>query len=238
MLNVKRRRGPGAPAVLPIGSSCRSLVRAGRSFDFFCSRSDAMPVTIDLTRLPLALSAGLIAIALAGLAGCGSGSGETPKSAGPKPTANDGHAHDHGAGDRPAPHGGHIIELGRNHQYHAELVEDEKAHSVTVYILDKDMKELPIDQRSVVVNLVVDGKAQTFELTAAGAQEGKASRFVSSGKALFEALHEHEATGKLRVTINGSPYSGEIAHDHDHDHDHDDHDHDGKEHKHDHKHKH
>lgn len=140
---------------------------------------------------------------------------------------DDDHAgHDH-EGEHEGPHGGHVVELGRNHEYHAELVEDESAGSVTVYILGKDLKELPIAQSSIAMNLVVDGQARSFELAASSAQDGKASCFVASGKELFEALHEHEASGKLRVTIDGTPYTGAVEHHHHHgDEDHDDHDHD------------
>ncbi len=133
--------------------------------------------------------------------------------------------HDHSA-EHEGPHGGHVIELGLNHQYHAELVENEDAHAVTVYMLDKDMKELTIDQATITMNLMVDGKAQSYELAAAGVAGGKASQFNAADKSLFEALHEHEASGKLRVTIDGTPYSGEVEHHHHEGHDeHDGHDH-------------
>lgn len=146
---------------------------------------------------------------------------------GPPPATggNDDHSgHDHAA-EHEGPHGGHVIEMGRNHEYHAELVENELASSVTVYVLDTDMKELAIDQPSIVMNLVVDGQGKSFELTANGSTNGIASRFDATDKTLFEALHVHEATGKLRITINGTPFSGEVEH-HDHHDDHDDHGHD------------
>ena len=120
---------------------------------------------------------------------------------------------DHG-GEHQGPHGGHIIELGRNHEYHAELVENEEAGTVMVYILDKNMKELGIDQASIMMNLLVDGQAKSFELTAAEPTAGIASMFGMTDKTLFEALHDHEASGKLRVTINGSPYTGDVEHHH------------------------
>ena len=148
-----------------------------------------------------------------------SGDGTPVDVSGPPP-ATDGHDHDHG-GEHQGPHGGHVIELGRNHEYHAELVENEKAGSVTVYMLDKDLKALEIDQPAIAMNLTVDGQAKMFELAATDATSGKASRFEAADRALFEALHEHEATGKLRVTIDGVPYSGEVEHHH-HDGDHDD----------------
>ncbi|MCA9565765.1 MAG: hypothetical protein KC561_19845 [Myxococcales bacterium] len=129
--------------------------------------------------------------------------------------------HDHAA-EHEGPHGGHVIELGREHAYHAELIEDEQAQTVTVYMLDKDLKELAVDNAPIVMNLTVDGQAQTFELTATNAIDGKSPSFASSGPELFQAIHEHGASGKLRVTIDGTPYSGAVEHHH---HDHDGHDH-------------
>ena len=151
----------------------------------------------------------------------------------PPSGGHEGHDHGdhegHGHGDEhQGPHDGHVIELGRNHEFHAELVEDEAAGMVTVYMLDKDLKELAIDQATIVMNLKVDGQGKTFELVAVDARDGKAARFDASDRSLFEALHEHEATGKLRVTINGSPYSGEVEHHHHGDHDDHGHGHDDK----------
>ncbi|PCI39537.1 MAG: hypothetical protein COB46_08580, partial [Rhodospirillaceae bacterium] len=71
-----------------------------------------------------------------------------------------------------------------------------------------------INQSSIVMNLTVDGQAKTFELTSAGTNGGKTARFDAAGRSLFEALHEHEAAGKLRVSINGTPYSGAVEHHH------------------------
>lgn len=142
---------------------------------------------------------------------------------GPPPDAD--HAgHNHG-NEHQGPHHGHVIELGRSHEYHAELVDDEATGTVTAYILDKDLKELAIDATSITMNLMIDDQSKTFELAAA--TDGQASRFDPQGKALFEALHSHEATGKIRVTINGTPYSGDVEH---HDHHDDDGDHDGHNH--------
>lgn len=133
-------------------------------------------------------------------------------------------AHDH-HGDHKGPHGGHVIELGKGHAYHAEIVEDEDAGVVTVYILDKDIKELAIKQQAITMNLMVAGEAKTFELVAMDATDGTASQFGLIDAALVEALHEHEVSGKLRVTIDGTPFIGKIEH-HDqgdgHGHNHDD----------------
>lgn len=142
---------------------------------------------------------------------------EPARFSGPPPAIGDGHDHeddDHG-NKHLGPHHGHVIELGRSHEYHAEIVENEETGTVTVYILDAELNELAIEQASIVMNLTVDSTAETFELSAVGGSNGKASRFVAGDRALFEALHEYEATGKLRVTIGGIPYTGNVEH-HDH----------------------
>lgn len=152
-------------------------------------------------------------IAIAMVTGCGPANHDDDHD-----HADDNHEH---AEEHEGPHGGHVIELGRDHQFHAELVEDEGNQTVTVYILGEDMKELPIDAATMAMNLVVDGEAKSFELAAVGPVEGKSSQYAGGQTELFEALHEHEASGKLNVTIDGAPYSGVVEH-HDHDEDHGD----------------
>lgn len=144
---------------------------------------------------------------------------------GPPPASEHGHGH---GDEHQGPHNGHVIELGRNHQYHAEIVENDAQQLITVYILGKDMKERPVDATMLTMSFMVEGAPRTFELGAANANSGTASRFDVADTTLFEALHEHEASAKLRVTINGAPYVANVEH-HDHDDGHDDehgHDHD------------
>jgi hypothetical protein len=166
-----------------------------------------------------------VLLALAAFVGCqtesssSSSSGPTPVAESP-PETGDEHAHSHAE----APHGGHLIELGRNHEYHAELVEDHTTEKVTIYILDKDMKPLAIAAENVTFNLAGD-EPQSFELAPADAADGKASSFVTPDTALMEALEKNpEAKGRLEVTIDGVPYNGELVH-HEHDHDHEGHKH-------------
>ena len=47
--------------------------------------------------------------------------------------------HDESAHDHSPKHGGHLIEIGRNHEYHAELVDDHKTESITIYMMDSHM---------------------------------------------------------------------------------------------------
>ena len=64
----------------------------------------------------------------------------------------DDHAHpEHG------PHEGMLIELGKE-EYHAELVHDDAAGTVTIYLLDGSAKNaVPITPEEVVINLKHDG---------------------------------------------------------------------------------
>ncbi|TWT34853.1 hypothetical protein [Blastopirellula retiformator] len=165
------------------------------------------------------MATGLLTLSLASL-GCTSGS--APASEG------DSHAeHDHDEHEHPGegPHGGSLIELG-NEECHAELVHDEKAKSVTIYILDSAAKAAtPIETPELTINLKHDGMGEQFKLAAAPESsdpEGKSSRFVSTEAELAEDLDHEGADAQLVVTIAGKQYRGAVEHDHDHEgHDHD-----------------
>lgn len=159
------------------------------------------------------------------LAGCDSG-GSSSTAPSHDEEGHDHKGHDHGAEDHKGhdhehgetgPNGGHLIELGRNHKYHAELVENDAAGTVSIYILDTHMKELAIGEASIILSLTSDGETISYEMGAMGEGETH-SQFESADKALFQTLEKHgEVTGKLRVTIDGVPYTGSIEH-HEHDH--------------------
>lgn len=142
-----------------------------------------------------------------------------------KPTAakTGANAHDHGEHSHPStgPHDGLLIELGKE-EYHGELVHDDDAGTVTIYILDHDAKDaVAIDAKELRINLKHDGKGEQFKLAAApqdGDEKGKASRFVSKDKELGEDLDHEGAEARLVVEIGGKSFTGEIRHDHDHDH--------------------
>ncbi len=124
---------------------------------------------------------------------------------------HEGHeGHDHAAADHAPPHGGHLIELGRNHEYHAELVDDHKTESIIIYIMDGDMKPLSINQASVSLVLTAGDNTQTFELLSS--QPGGSSEFTSNDEAMMGMIETEGVTGKLRVTINEKPFSGSFEH--------------------------
>lgn len=122
-----------------------------------------------------------------------------------------GHGHSHGS---TGPHGGHLIELGRDHAYHAELVEETESRSVAVHLLDSRMRELPIEHSTIVLVLIADGISKSYELYGdTTVSSERWSTFRSLDTALFEALARGAAlTAKLRVTIAGVPYVGQLAH--------------------------
>lgn len=126
------------------------------------------------------------------------------------------------------PHHGHLIELGQDHKYHAELIHDEKKNSVTIYVLgpieDGVVKrQVPIKAEEIVINLKHDGKAEQFKLKAVPDKNdpmGQSSRFVSEDQELSHDLDHGETDARLVLTIGGTSYTGKIEHDHDHDHEH------------------
>lgn len=133
------------------------------------------------------------------------------------------HEHDHA---HSAPHGGQLIELGE-HQFNAEVVLDEEAHKITVYILDAHAENAyAIEEKELTLNLTIDGKPTQYTLAAVraeGVTEGKASQFEIIDEALVEEFHHHEGlTGRINLTIDGQPFTIDVKHA-EHDHDHDDH---------------
>ena len=154
----------------------------------------------------------LAAVVSVGLTGCSS----APTDTGGDTSGEHGHDHGH---DHPTegPHDGSLIELGEE-EYHAELVHDDDAGSVTIYILDSAAKkEVAIEAAEVTINVQHDGQGAQFKLPADGAMDGKAVKFVSTDAALAEALDSEGAEPQLVVSIDGKQYRGSVAHDHDHD---------------------
>lgn len=154
------------------------------------------------------------------LTGCQKDVGSSGTTSTPTEAAHD-HEHGHegheGHSHHEAPHGGHLIELGGNHEYHAEMVEDHATEKVTIYILDEEMKPFPVEAESVSFSLVASGQPQSFQLFPVDTADGKASAFVSKDAALLQTLEANpDAHARVEVTIAGVPYSGRLAH-HEHD---------------------
>jgi hypothetical protein len=173
-----------------------------------------------MPRFPISTAVALIAIA-SFIAGCGGGNDADTNTTPVVETDDHGHEHESGH-DHPdhGPHGGDLVELGGD-DYHAEVVHGDDG-SVTVYILDgAAASTVAIDATELNINVTHDGQPEQFTLAAspeAVDAEGMSSRFVSNDAELGEHLDEEGASAKLVVRIDGTPYSGNIAHSHDHEH--------------------
>lgn len=160
----------------------------------------------------VALSCGLVTLAV----GCG-GEGDKKTAVKGEHHAGDGHkAGEAGHGHvEEGPHKGHLIELGKE-EYHGEIVHDEAAHKITIYLLDGEAKKsIPITDKEVSINVVINGKPSQFKLPAAaqsGDPAGQASKFELVDHALCEALDDPKTKGRFNVTIGGKAYAGDIAH--------------------------
>ena len=122
-----------------------------------------------------------------------------------------GHAHAH---PTEGPHHGSLIELGRE-EYHAELVHDHRAGSVTIFILDAAAKAaVPINAQHVTLNLLVEGKPRQFRLasmTQPTDPAGMSSAFTATDDALCRAIDAKDLKGRLNVDILGKKYTGGVG---------------------------
>ncbi len=125
------------------------------------------------------------------------------------------HGHDHSSVS--APHGGQIIDLGRDGKYHAELTDSHDDESLTVYMLDAELQSLPIDAKTISLTLISGDDAQSFELLPQQQTDGGSSSFTISSETAFDLLESEGTSGKLRVEIDGKSFTGSFAH-HEHDH--------------------
>jgi hypothetical protein len=137
---------------------------------------------------------------------------------GPKPNANKAgdhdhdHDHDHAAH---GPHDGHVLELGEE-EYHAEWTHEDDTGKVTVYLLDKDIKEaVPTAAEHVKISLKLGDSDMEYLLEPVGRTDGDmptASQFELVDKPLATALVTEGVEATLEVEIGGKPYTAKIEH--------------------------
>jgi len=130
-----------------------------------------------------------------------------------------GHAHAH---PTEGPHHGSLIELGRE-DYHAELVHDDAADTVTIYILDGAAKDaVAIEAKQLTLNLLVGGKPQQFQLVSmpqSADPEGRCSAFGCTSESISKAIDAKGTTGRLNVEVSGKRFVGKLGpHTHPHAH--------------------
>lgn len=151
------------------------------------------------------LSSGL----LIGGIGCSGGKSDykKPSELTKAPPAHD-HGHDHG--HEKGPHGGSLVELGKE-EFHAEVLVDHDAHSLKVFVLGKDAKSaVPTSAKEVTLTA---GK-ETWTLKAAPQKtdgEGKSSVFELVDHDVIHAILDSKAIhGKVRVMIDDKPFLGDV----------------------------
>ena len=131
---------------------------------------------------------------------------------------HDAHGHEGHSHAAHGPHGGHIIELGKE-EYHAEWTHDDDGR-VAIYVLDSEMKkEVPVAADHVTIEVKIGTKTSSFHLAAVDPMGGdmpKASRFEIVDKGLLGVLESlsEGVTATLKIPdINGKPYEAKITHD-------------------------
>ncbi len=131
------------------------------------------------------------------------------------------HAHEH-----KAPHGGHLIELGK-HDGFAEVLFDSATKVITIYILGGEA-DVPLAIGTGDISFHMEHGDHEDEITLKaepqkGDAEGKSSKFVSEPNEHLSEIKDIEGLhGHLHVKIDGKELEGELSHDHEHgDHDHD-----------------
>ncbi len=124
------------------------------------------------------------------------------------------HGHAHGAH---GPNGGRLIELGRSHEYHAELLTDADGQTVRVHILNHDMQPEAVDSKNVQLNLVANDVPQSFAFQATSAGDLAAEYALVSAE-LWKLLEDESFSyARLNVFAGGSMLVGNVDH-HDHAH--------------------
>lgn len=147
------------------------------------------------------------------------------------------HGHgSHGHGSH-GPNGGDIVELG-NEEFHAEVVVDESANRIDVFILGSDAETAkPIAASEITLSFTHGDEIEEFQLMASaldGEPDGQASKFTLTDEDAFEELHEHSEGATLTFTAGDQKLSGTFTHSHDHGHDHGSHEAHGEHAEHDH----
>lgn len=117
------------------------------------------------------------------------------------------------------PNNGDLLEIGRG-EFHAELVVDEEANQIVVYLLDSALKSyISIDAAYLTVNYKVGNKPVQVKLLPVPQDadaKNLSSRFSLISPELFAALHDPKSDAKLSLRIGKKSYVSKLAHNHDH----------------------
>ena len=133
------------------------------------------------------------------------------------------HEHDHGHDHaHTGPHGGHILELGRE-DYHAEWTHKDQSSEIVVHLLDADIKQdVSTTAELIMISTTIRGEQQTYELAADNQDESdppRATRFTITSPSLLTALKQVGAgvQADISVIIDGKMFRGSFEkNEHDH----------------------
>ena len=162
------------------------------------------------------IPAALVSVGLLGCADSDDYQEVTPEAAKAAAESHE-HEHHHAHG----PNGGDLVELG-DHSIHAEVVFDEGAGKLDVYLLGEDAETAhPVGRTELTLSVAHGDETEDCTLTAApldGEAEGQSSRFSVTDEEIAEEFHEHTDGAHLHFEIDGKEYEGEVHHHHGHDH--------------------
>lgn len=128
------------------------------------------------------------------LSACGNGDEEGGHSSGQSK------AHSHG------PHGGHLLEVG-DHVAHLEVIHDEEAGKLTVYVLGPDEKTpFPLEQ-APQLKLVTEQGPLVLDLE-------KVDQVGATFSATADVMKGVEPEGRVSLTIEGKVYNPILEHEH------------------------
>jgi hypothetical protein len=112
-----------------------------------------------------------------------------------------------------AAHGGSLLEVGEE-VAHIEVVHDDKAGKLTLYILGGDAKTAVAIKDAPKINLKTDKGAKQLETKAVDAKEGAASQYEVTD----DALKTEPLKGRIALTIKDKKYNVDLKEDKDHHH--------------------
>ena len=111
--------------------------------------------------------------------------------------------HDHSA---PGKHGGQQQLLG-NHEYHAELADNDTTGEVAIYITDGEFKPVTVPEKEMFLTAVVAGQPKEFTLVSDTNPPDGQPRFVLADKQLCDAVCKGGEGLRLNAMIKGKPYA-------------------------------
>lgn len=104
------------------------------------------------------------------------------------------------------PHGGHLLEVG-DHIAHLEVMHDESAGKMTIYVLGADAKSALTGTNSPQIKLSTDSGPKVLSTTAIS---GEAGAFTATNSALMT----HAPEGRISIEIGGKTYNPALEHHH------------------------